>query len=154
MTYVISLVDMSYPTEPIMQKSEHSVSIHNSCMCLRYVLNFWRNTSKIQIFYFLQLLFNHKVRRNTVEIWFANFCEIRSILNNYILHFAQNFLAEIFFASPLIISTTLLPWFLAKKFQSNSILIKWLKIFIIYLIHSLGYQYKLSLLFEQFIKVS
>ena len=34
----------------IMPNSEHVISIHNSYMCFRYSLNFWRNNSKIQIF--------------------------------------------------------------------------------------------------------
>ena len=62
-----------------------------------------------------ELLFSHKVRSNTIEICFANFCEIRSILNNYFFHFAQNLLEEVPFASPQILSTTPLPWPVVTK---------------------------------------
>ena len=83
-----------------------------------------------------------------------NFYEIRRILNNCIFNFAQNLLAAIPFAFPPILSTTPLLWSVAKNFQRYIILVKWSKTFVIYLIHSSNHPYKLSLLFEQFIKAS
>ena len=88
------------------------------------------------------------------EFCFANFYEIRRILNNCIFNFAQNLLAAIPFAFPPILSTTPLLWSVAKIFQRYIILVKWSKTFVIYLIHSSNHPYKLSLLFEQFIKAS